>query len=132
MPLCGFNQKMLAGLSAFSEGLIEHGLLYRSQKNNETLNQAINRELSDMSRLLPELYRIDDSAKRIMTEGIVKYAMGFYMTMRLSGTKNIKNDYKETTQQVCNYFKKMDNKYYNELEGNSDDMKQLAQYLDGI
>ena len=126
MPLCGFNEKMLKGLTAFNEGLVEHGLKFRSEKNNETINQAIKREISDMTRLLSEIHRIDDSAKRILTEGIVKYAMGFYLIMR----KNNIEDYKEVVNRISEYFRFMDDQYYSELEGRPDDMKELAELLD--
>lgn len=126
MPLCGFNEKMLKGLSAFNEGLVEHGLKYRSEKNNETIDQAIKREISDMTRLLSEIHRIDDNAKRILTEGIAKYAMGFYLIMRTSDI----DDYKEVVGKVGEYFQYMDDKYYSELEGKPDDMKELTESLD--
>ena len=126
MPLCGFNEKMLKALTAFSEGLVEHGLKFRSEKNGETIDQAIKREISDMTRLLAEIHRIDDSAKRILTEGIVRYAMGFYLIMR----KNDIENYKEVIGKIGEYFHFMDNKYYSELEGNPDDMKELVECLD--
>lgn len=128
MPLCGFNEKMLKGLSAFNEGLVEHGLKYRSELNGETIDQAIKREISDMTRLLSEIHRIDDNAKRILTEGIAKYAMGFYLIMR----KNNIEDYKEIVAKIGEYFYHMDDKYYSELEGKPDDMKELAESLDKI
>ena len=53
MALCGFNQEMLEGLTAFTEGLIEHGLEHRCKKNGETIEQGIKREISDMAPLLP-------------------------------------------------------------------------------
>ena len=126
MPLCGFNEKMLKGLSAFNEGLVEHGLKYRSELNDETIDQAIKREISDMTRLLSEIHRIDDNAKRILTEGIAKYAMGFYLIMR----KNNIEDYKEIVRRIGEFFHYMDDKYYSELEGKPDDMKELAESLD--
>jgi ribosomal protein S6 len=126
MPVCGFNEKMLKGLTAFNEGLVEHGLTFRSEKNNETIDQGIKREISDMTRLLSEIHRIDDSAKRILTEGIVKYAMGFYLIMR----KNNIKEYKEVIEKINEYFHFMDDKYYSELEGRADDMKELAELLD--
>jgi hypothetical protein len=132
MALCGFNEKMLKGLTAFNEGLVEHGLLYRSKKNNETLDQAVKRELSDMTRLLQEVNRIDDTEKRILTEGLVKYAMGFYLIMRMKGTDNIESGYKEIIGKISNYFFEMDKKYYEELEGKSDDMRKLIEHLDKI
>ncbi|MFC1538653.1 hypothetical protein ACFL6H_04455 [Candidatus Latescibacterota bacterium] len=126
MALCGFNEKMLKGLTAFNEGLVEHGLKFRSEKNNETIEQAIKREISDMTRLLSEIHRIDDNAKRVLTEGIVKYAMGFYLIMR----KNNIGEYKEVVEKINEYFHFMDDKYYSELEGRPDDMKELVELLD--
>ncbi len=125
MPICGFNQKMLEGIVAFSEGLVEHGLIHRTEKNGETIDAGIKREISDMTRLLPELNRIEDNAKRVITEGIIKYAMGFYLIMR----KNNVKDYKNIVKKLGEYFNGMDNKYYSELEGKPDDMEQLTKYL---
>src|SRR5215207_9519389 len=97
---CGFNDKMLKGLTEFTEGLVEHGLMHNSKKNNESIDQAIRREISDMTRLLTETHRINDAAKRLMTEGLVKYVMYFFMLMR----KNDINNYKEVVQRVGAYF----------------------------
>ncbi|RLJ03966.1 MAG: hypothetical protein DRP08_02660 [Candidatus Aenigmatarchaeota archaeon] len=126
MALCGFNKKMLEGLTALSEGLVEHGLKYRCEKNGETIDQGIKREISDMARLLLEIHGIDNAAKRVMTEGIVKYAMGFYLIMRES---NI-DAYKEVIEKIIDYFQSMDDKYYSELEGKPQDMKELIKFLD--
>jgi len=126
MPICGFNEKMLKGLMALTEGLVEHGLEYRCEKNGETIEQGIKREISDMTRLLLETHRIDDSAKRVLTEGIVRYAQGFYMLTRKTGI----NDYKENIRKIMDYFKFMDSKYYDELEGQADDMVELVKFLD--
>lgn len=126
MPFCGFNEKMLKGLTAFSEGLVEHGLKFRSEKNGETIDQAIKREICDLTRLLAENGRIDDSSKRIMTEGLSKFALGFYMLMKKTGIE----DYKEVIEKITDYFYFMDDKYYSELEGKPDDMKELVELLD--
>ena len=126
MPFCGFNEKMLKGLAAFNEGLVEHGLLYRSEINGESVEQGIKREISDMTRLLSELHRIDDTSKRAITEGIARYAMGFYMIMRKHEVAN----YKEVIETIGEYFRLMDEKYYAELEGRPDDMRELTEFLD--
>jgi glutamate synthase domain-containing protein 1 len=126
MALCGFNEKMLKGISAFNEGLVEHGLKYRSEKNGETIDQAIKREISDMTRLLLESHKIEDSAKRTLTEGLIKYAMGFYLIMR---SKDVE-DYKAVVKSIGEYFFFMDDEYYGKLEGKVDDMKILAELLD--
>ena len=127
MALCGFTKEMLEGLTALTEGLVEHGLEYRCKKNGETIEQGIKREISDMARLLLETHRIDDSAKRMLTEGIVKYAQGFYMLTRKTGIDN----YKKNIEKITDYFKFMDSKYYGELEGKPEDMSGLVKFLDG-
>lgn len=132
MPICGFNEKMLEGLRAFSDGLIEHGLFFRGEQNGETLEQGIRRELSDMVRLLPELNRIDDVAKREMTEGVVKYCLGFYMNIRKNLADGDLKDYKKITGRIMEYFRQMDAKYYGELEGEPEDMRNLAEHLNGV
>lgn len=125
MPLCGFNDKMLRGLTALCEGLVEHGLEYRCEKNEETIDQGIKREISDMTRLLLEIDEIDDSAKRVLTEGIIKFAQGFYLLMR----RNDVGDYRAVIERLMAYFYFMDKRYYGELEGKSDDMIELVQAL---
>lgn len=125
MPLCGFNEKMLKGLTDFNEGLVEHGLLFRSQKNGETIDQAIKREISDMTRLLFEIHGLDNTAKKLLTEGITKYAMGFYLIMRSNNVE----EYKEIISKIGEYFHYMDDKYYSELDGRPEDMKELVEYL---
>lgn len=125
MALCGFNQKMLTGISMFMEGLVEHGLVHRCEKNGETIDQGIKREISDMSRLLLENHRIDDHAKRVLTEGLVKYAQGFYLVMR----RNDVGNYPKVITSIGEYFQFMDDKYYGELEGRHDDMAELARLL---
>ena len=125
MPLCGFNEKMLKGLTMFNQGLIEHGLIDRSKKNGETIDAAIKREIADMTRLILELHRIDDGAKRVFTEGLVKYAMGFYLLVRKHGIEDAANIY----ERINDYCFFMDDKYYSELEGQSDDMALLTRLL---
>lgn len=125
MPLCGFNEKMIKGLTMFNEGLIEHGLIYRSGKNAETADAAIKREISDMTRFLLELHRIDDAAKRVFTEGLVKYAMGFYLLTRRHGVEGAARLH----ERIIDYCAFMDDKYYSELEGKYEDMSILTELL---
>jgi hypothetical protein len=75
-----------------------------------------------------ELNGINDSAKRLLTEGIVKYAQGFYLIMRKKGIKN----YKEDISKIMDYFYNMDSKYYGELERQPEDMKELIEFLDNF
>ncbi len=126
MPLCGFNQKMLEGLVAFHEGLVEHGLIDRAKKKGQSVEQTLETELSDMERFLGETYRINDSQKKAITEAITNYAKAFYEVVGEQGADN----YKQIVQGLNEFYRKMDDKFYSELEGTPDDMKQLATYLD--
>ena len=125
MPLCGFTDEMLASLQKFNSELIRYGLEQRSQENSESIEHALRREISDMSRLLMEIDRIDDSAKRVLTEGMVKYALGFYLLVRKSGIK----DAEILNKDIIEYFRYMDDVYYASLEGKSEDMRELADLL---
>ena len=125
---CGFNEKMLQGLYEFNEGLVEHGLIFKSKENKESIEQAIRKEISDMTRLLTETHRIDDSSKRLMTEGLVQYVMYFFMLMR---KKDIK-EYKDVAKNIGEYFKKMDDKYYADFDGKPEDMRAIVEFLNEI
>lgn len=125
MPMCGFNQKMLEGLVAFHEGLVEHGLIARARKKNQSVEQTIQNELGDMRRFLGETHKIADPQVREMVESITTYAKAFY---QLLGTKGI-NKYMGVIQGLSEFYRKMDNKFYSELEGKEDDMKKLVEYL---
>ena len=81
-----------------------------------------------MSRFMKEIHRIKDPELRELTETLTKYACAFYKLVKKRGIKN----YKNTIQSLNKFFWEMDNKYYTELEGKPDDMKQLAEYLDKI
>ena len=125
---CGFNEKMLESLNKFNEGLVEHGLLFNSKKNNESIEQAIRREISDMARLLTETHRIDDSAKRLMTEGLVRYVMHFFVLMRRKSVE----EYKDVVKNIGEYFKEMDDKYYSDFDKKPEDMKAIVEFLNEI
>lgn len=128
MPLCGFNQKMLEGLTAFHEGLVEHGIVERSKVKGQSINQTIERELSDMERFLGETERIADSEVRGTVEALTKYAHAFYSLIRRNGFQN----YEQTIQTLNRLYVEMDNKFYKELEGKPNDMIQLAEHLNGV
>lgn len=82
MPLCGFNQKMLDGLRAFNEGLVEHGLMERSDRKNQTIEDTLGAELVDMQRFLRETPALSDPRIRKVVEGLTIYAQGVYEVMQ--------------------------------------------------
>lgn len=128
MPLCGFNKKMLEGLVAFHEGLVEHGLIERSKVKGQSTAQTLQRELSDMDRFLAETGNLIDSNVRGLVEGITKYAKAFYHLIDREGI----DGYKEVVAKLNELYFQMDDKFYRELEGKSDDMKELVSYLNEV
>ncbi len=128
MPFCGFNQKMLEGLIAFHEGLVEHGIIERSRLRGQSVNQTIERELSDMERFLGETERIADPEVRKTVETLTKYAHAFYSLIRKKGFKN----YKQTIQGLNRLYVEMDDKFYKDLEGKPNDMVQLVEHLNRV
>ena len=133
MPLCGFNQKMLEGLKAFQEGLVEHGLYERSRETGQTFEERLDEELSDMDRFSPEMGKINDPEIRDITLGLSTFARAFYRLGRRKGLDN----YKETASVVNAFFVEMDRAYYGErqgegLQGKPNDMRDLAEHLNGL
>jgi len=128
MPLCGFNKQMLEGLNNFHLGLVEHGIIERSKKNNQSLEQTIEKELDDMARFQKEIPRIENQEIREATESLTNYACAFYKLIQKTGIDN----YKETISFLNDFYFKMDDKFYSEFEGQPNDMKQLAIYLNEI
>lgn len=128
MPFCGFNQQMLEGLTAFHKGLVEHGLVERSKTRDQSVDKTLERELSDMDRFLEETKRIKDPKKREAVEALTRYAKAFYSIVKRNGLQN----YEQTIQRLNKLYFEMDKEFYSKLEGKPDDMKQLAEYLNGV
>ncbi len=124
--MCGFNQKMLDGLQAFNEGLVEHGLMKRSDRKKQTIDDTLGAELADMQRFLRETSALSDPRVRKVVEGLTTYAQGVYEIMQ---GKNVSEEYQRIVTRLNSLFETMDSKYYSELEGKPDDMKKLVEYL---
>mgnify|MGYP001572886697 CR=1 FL=1 len=128
MPMCGFNKQMVEGLSGFHNGLVEHGILDRSKKKDQSTKQTIDKELQDMEAFLKETHRIQNPEIRDLTESLARYASSFYKIVKKNGV----NNYKEIIQFLSKFYFNMDNKYYSELEGKPEAMKELALYLNTL
>lgn len=128
MPMCGFNQKMLEGLTAFHEGLVEHGLIERARIREQSIDQTLERELSDMGRFLTETKGMTDSEVREVTEALTRYAQAFYKLVQREGIDN----YQKTVSALNKFYIEMDRKFYANLEGKPDDMKRLVGYLNEV
>ena len=85
---------------------------------------------------LDKLYlEIDDKSNlkknveiKELIEALMRYIAFFYKLVEKKGKEN----YRKTINFVNNFYLEMDNKYYSELEGKPDDMKQLAEYLNKV
>ena len=125
MALCGFNQEMMNGLAGFHNGLVDHGILERSKKKSQSTRFTIQKELADMKEFLEHTHQITNPEIRDLTQNLAKYACAFYKLVEKKGVEN----YKQIITFLSDYYFNMDNKYYSELEGQKDAMKQLALYL---
>lgn len=128
MPLCGFNSKMLEGLTAFHEGLVEHGLIERSKLKNESINQTLKKELLDMERFLEASNNIDNPKLRELIKALTNYSKSFYTLIDMKGI----DSYQQLIRCLNEFYVKMDDKFYKDLEGKSDDMKKLVSYLNEV
>ena len=127
MPFCGFNQKMIKGLHGFQSGLVEHGIIARSKKQKQSFEKTMDKELSDMSRFMKETYKIKDPEIRELIQALTKYACAFYKMVQKKGIKN----YMDTINFLNNFYFEMDDKYYSELESDSQDMEKLVHWING-
>ena len=125
MPLCGFNQKMLQGLQAFHEGLVEHGLIERSQKKGTSIESTLQKELNDMDRFLRETPTIENPELRKVIESLTIYARSLYQLIEKGGFAQ----HPTTLTSLLAIYEGMDRTYYTELEGKPDDMKNLVTYF---
>ena len=128
MPFCGFNEDMLNGLVLFHRGLVEHGIIERSEKKGQSLDETIQKELNDMKRFQKEIPRISNPKIRQLTEKLTSYACSFYELVQERGVEN----YFAVVENLNNFYFEMDRKFYEELEGKPNDMKLLAEHLDKI
>jgi hypothetical protein len=65
MPLCGFNQKMIKGISMFAEGLFE-ATVARADEEKMSLPEAFKIELRDIGLFLQALEDKHQEVKRHM------------------------------------------------------------------
>jgi len=128
MPFCGFNKDMLEGMQLFHKGLVEHGIIERSKIKKQMTDETIKKELEDMERFQKEMHRIEDPEIRELIRKLTEYAYAFYKLIEKEGVEN----YKQIISKLNNLYFEMDNKFYSELEGKPDDMKQLALYLNEL
>lgn len=65
MPLCGFNPKMIQGISVFAEGLFE-ATVARAKEEGKSLDEAFQIELRDIRLFLQAIEDKHQELKRKM------------------------------------------------------------------
>ncbi|MFH1365211.1 MAG: hypothetical protein ABIH28_01345 [archaeon] len=128
MPICGFNKKMLEGLTSFHEGLVEHGIIERARTKGVFHKEIIERELRDMGDFLENTGLIRNLTKRALIENLTRYAYAFYQLVEQEGVEN----FQKVGGDLTKLYEEMDRKYYSELEGQPDAMRKLAEYLNQV
>ena len=72
-------------------------------------------------------FREETEIKELI-EDLMRYVVFFNKLVEKRGVEN----YRKTIDFINKFYFEMDNKYYSELEGKPDDMKQLAEYLNKV
>lgn len=134
MPLCGFDEQMLEGLSNFYKGLAE-AVRRKSQERKIPIEAAIILELKDMDDFLKNLVLLGNPLNKDKLLGITQYAKTFYLgALQQSKEKQIpietamENQIKETKQ----FLAAIDTHYYEHLEGKKEQpMTELVQWING-
>jgi len=74
MPMCGFNPRMLEGLTKFAQGLYEQALK-RQKKDNISIERAFEIEVEEMNIFLTKLsdkYHEELRPKHTVVEAMAK------------------------------------------------------------
>jgi hypothetical protein len=130
MPMCGFNQKMLEGLSLFAEGLFDQAIK-RSNEDSLSLEESLKQEILEM-----DIFReiLDSKGERFQVlKGLTLIAQDMYK-QGLGGThEEIKEHFFEAAAQERDFCVKLDNEYYENLRPNFGPIKalhKLSRWLD--
>ncbi len=111
--MCGFNQEMIEGLTAFHEGLVEYGLIKRAESKGVSIDEVLQKELSDMERFLEITPGLENSDLRMLTESLTNYVKTFYRIVDREGIEN----YRETVKKFESFYREIDRRFYEDLEG---------------
>ncbi len=93
-------------------------------ENYKEVIEFLDKAYSNMDKALLK----ESEETRELTEALMRYIDCFNKLVEKKGISK----YKETIDFVNRFYFEMDNKYYSELEGKPDDMRQLAEYLNEI
>jgi hypothetical protein len=127
MPFCGTNVKMIYGASLFNEGLVEHGMIDRSVSKGLSLDQVFDKELSEMDEFLREIPNIENEAFRQLIQGTALHARAIYVLLNPEQVRN--GTYRTALKNADDVLYGMDNHFYAQLEHQPDRMKKLVGWI---
>lgn len=135
MALCGFNKKMLAGLTMFSEGLYEQ-VPKRAVEDSLSVEDSVKQELSEMETFLAMLQQSSKDV-RFLT-GVTFMAQSLYLQSLESDGDNslsaIELRYKAVADSEVRFCSQVDGEYYGNLRPNASSphvaLKQLGPWIE--
>lgn len=140
MPLCGFNKKMIHGLSIFSQGLFE-ATLERGEQNNVDSITAVQIEVKEIDlfiKALQEKYGTPENTSKKMAEmiyGVAVFAGGLFdSTLALNGDSksDLKHIFEKQVKKVSEFLEQLENKHQELKKANSPEntMLKAVQWID--
>lgn len=112
MPLCGFNEKMLNGLSLFAEGLFEQAIK-RSEEDQLSLEDSLKQEISEMD-IFREILASKGERLQVLT-GITLIAQGMYREGLDKIPDRIKEKFFSAVEKEKEFCVGLDTEYYDNL-----------------
>lgn len=131
MPLCGFNEKMLAGLSIFAEGLFDQALK-RAKEDKVSLEQSLKQEIHEMN-IFREILDSKGENELQVLRGITLLSQDLYRQSLASSASEIREKFFNAVQEEKEFCIELDNEYYDNLRprfGPEEALHKLSPWLD--
>jgi hypothetical protein len=139
MPLCGFNQKMIDGIAAFSEGLME-ATLKRGEENKLDASHAIKTEVTEIALFierLKEKYGTAVNTPKKMAEMIYGIAVFggalFEATLaEANSNKNLRSTFDRKVKEISEFLERVEAKHQELKRSNSpaETMRKAVEWID--
>lgn len=130
MPLCGFNEKMLTGLSLFAEGLFDQAIK-RSKEDNLSLEDSLKQEISEMD-IFREILSAKGEKLQVLN-GITLIAQGMYRDGLAKLPDEIRERFFHAVEKEKQFCVNLDNEYYENLRpefGPIEALQKLSPWID--
>ena len=133
MPVCGFNQKMLEGLSTFAEGLFDQAIK-RSREDSLSLEDSLKQEIREMD-VFREILDSKDERKLQVLKGITLIAQELYRQGLATTPEEIRKRFFAAVAEEKDFCVKLDNEYYENLRPNFgpfEALQRLSPWIDEV